>query len=69
MSKNDITGDSLVTRSSTDAYRDGWDRIFKKPVVTSEEIVPDKSSLEYNDSSSSTGEPQCPETTVKAFSQ
>ncbi len=27
---NDITGDSLVTKSSTDTYRDGWDRIFGK---------------------------------------
>jgi hypothetical protein len=30
MPKNDITGDSLHTGSSTDAYRDGWDRIFGK---------------------------------------
>ena len=25
---NDITGDSLVSKSPTEAYRDGWDRIF-----------------------------------------
>lgn len=25
---NEITGDSLTTKQSTDAYRDGWDRIF-----------------------------------------
>lgn len=30
MSKNDITGDSLTSKATTDAYRDGWDRIFKK---------------------------------------
>lgn len=31
-STNDITGDKLITKSSTDSYRDGWDRIFgKKP--------------------------------------
>lgn len=30
--RNDITGDELKTGSSTEAYRDGWDRIFgKKP--------------------------------------
>lgn len=28
--RNDITGDSIATKTSTDAYRDGWDRIFKK---------------------------------------
>lgn len=28
MSINDITGDELVTKSATDAYRDGWERIF-----------------------------------------
>lgn len=30
--KNDITGDSIQTRGVSDAYRDGWDRMFgKKP--------------------------------------
>lgn len=28
--KNDITGDSIITKSSTDKYRDGWERIFGK---------------------------------------
>lgn len=28
--KNDITGDPLVSKSPTEAYRDGWDRIFGK---------------------------------------
>ena len=27
-SKNDITGDSIASKKSTDDYRDGWDRIF-----------------------------------------
>lgn len=30
VSKNDITGDSLTSRTSTQQYRDGWDRIFNK---------------------------------------
>lgn len=30
--RNDITGDSIATRKTNDAYRDGWDRIFKKQV-------------------------------------
>ena len=28
--KNDITGDPLVSKSPTESYRDGWDRIFGK---------------------------------------
>jgi hypothetical protein len=28
--KNDITGDSLTSKSPTKAYDEGWDRIFKK---------------------------------------
>jgi hypothetical protein len=30
--RNDITGDSLQTSVPSDQYREGWDRIFKKPV-------------------------------------
>lgn len=37
-SKNDITGDELKSRTSTDNYRNGWDRIFgKKPEPVVEE--------------------------------
>lgn len=28
--KNDITGDALVSKETTDAYREGYDRIFGK---------------------------------------
>ena len=28
--KNDITGDTIATKGTTDAYRDGYDRIFGK---------------------------------------
>lgn len=35
-SRNDITGDALKTKTTTDAYRDGWDRIFGKKT----EVVP-----------------------------
>lgn len=28
--KNDITGDSITTKSTSDAYRDNWDKIFSK---------------------------------------
>ena len=30
MSKNDITGDRLVTKTTSDAYRDNYDAIFRK---------------------------------------
>ena len=30
MSTNDITGDKLQTKTTTDAYRDGWEAIFGK---------------------------------------
>lgn len=26
--KNDVTGDALVSKTTTESYRDGWDRIF-----------------------------------------
>jgi len=29
-SKNDVTGDSLVSKPTNKAYADGWDRIFGK---------------------------------------
>jgi hypothetical protein len=30
--RNDITGDSIQSKPSSDLYRDGWERIFgKKP--------------------------------------
>lgn len=31
MSKNDITGDRLVTKVSSPAFRNNYDAIFKKP--------------------------------------
>lgn len=32
MSKNDVTGDRLVSKVSTESYRDNFDSIFKKQV-------------------------------------
>lgn len=46
--RNDITGDTIVTKSTGNAYREGWDRIFGKkpmPMQVSIEIeaeVPDR---------------------------
>jgi hypothetical protein len=36
--KNDVTGDSIRSKTSSKAYSDGWDRIFgKKKVVKSKQ--------------------------------
>jgi hypothetical protein len=45
--KNDITGDSLVSKASTESYRSGWDNIFKKkdtPMKEYEEDEPQERS-------------------------
>ena len=31
MSKNDVTGDEIITKNSTESYRDNYDLIFGKP--------------------------------------
>lgn len=47
MTHNDITGNALITKPSTDAYRSGWDAIFGK-VDTPSEPIPDSSSETIN---------------------
>lgn len=42
--KNDITQDNLITKPATDAYRDGYDRIFGKKDETQSEQ--DRKALE-----------------------
>lgn len=37
--KNDVTGDSIVSRSTNKNYSDGWDRIFGKKNDPSEETI------------------------------
>jgi hypothetical protein len=37
MTKNDITGDKLVSKKNSDAYRDNYDAIFNKSEVKTEE--------------------------------
>jgi len=49
-SKNDITGDEIKTKSSTENFREGWDRIFgkkhKEEVALSEDKEVDKKQEE-----------------------
>lgn len=37
-SRNDITGDKMQTRTSTDAYRAGWDAVFSKKETDDKEV-------------------------------
>jgi hypothetical protein len=37
-SRNDITGDAMVSKTNTESYREGHDRIFKKR-KTVEELI------------------------------
>ncbi len=32
--KNPITGDELISKAPTEAYKQGWERIFARPVKT-----------------------------------
>jgi hypothetical protein len=42
IAKNDITGDKLATKGTTDAYRDNYDRIFGKKKQLTADIGPEK---------------------------
>ena len=46
VAKNDVTGDSLRSKTQTEAYAKGWDAIFGKKVkmVIVDEIIDEKSS-------------------------
>ena len=50
--KNDVTGDSLITKASSEAYRNNYDLIFKKkePVGVSEEQVENTQDVSEEDS-------------------
>jgi hypothetical protein len=41
IAKNDITGDKLASRGTTEAYRDNYDRIFRKKQLQAD-IGPEK---------------------------
>ena len=41
MSKNDITGDTIQSKLSTQKYRDNWDLIFRKKNEQTETVSED----------------------------
>lgn len=55
-SKNDITGDDIKTKTNSDKYRSGWDRIFgkknEKSITTLndyiEKVQKEEQSTSYN---------------------
>lgn len=46
MSKNEITGDKLVTKETTDKFRDGYDLIWGKKKVKGCQIITAKQLVE-----------------------
>ena len=45
-SRNDITGDSIVSKKQSGAYRENFDRIFKKDKNGTTEKEPERSEME-----------------------
>lgn len=41
VAKNEITGDSIMTKAVSSTYRDNYDRIFKKPSPQQVEVTTD----------------------------
>jgi hypothetical protein len=44
--RNDITGDSIATKGTTDLYRDNYDRIFSKKKQLAADIGPEKTNAQ-----------------------
>ncbi len=40
VTKNDVTGDKLQSKTNTQKYRDNWDLIFKKDTDVKEKTKP-----------------------------
>lgn len=54
--RNDITGDAIATKQPTDAYRDGWDRIFRGTPPDVPSVEPDKTDAHRHDVKRVTGD-------------
>jgi len=55
MSRNDVTGDEIRSKGSTERYRKGWDAIFAEPskepvvvedIITANVVFPDNGEKE-----------------------
>lgn len=38
--RNDITGDAIASRTTTDSYRDNYDRIWRKRQIAGKQVEP-----------------------------
>lgn len=47
--KNDVTGDTIATKVSSDAYREGWDRIFSTRQKALDELAAQAQELGFYD--------------------
>ena len=54
MSKNDITGDTIITKASTKEYKQGWDRIYQAQYTETLQDTPESPTIDLN-----TSEGQC----------
>jgi len=54
--KNDVTGDSMVSKETTDVYRNNWDAIFGKPRGKTFEKAGEKSMERYENAYKKLGE-------------
>lgn len=43
--KNDVTGDSIRTKTVSKAYRDNYDRIFRKKKKSTKKVSSDRNNL------------------------
>lgn len=53
MAFNDITGDALKTRVTTDKYRDNFDAIFRRKPVQSEQTESEAPEVDQQDTDTS----------------
>lgn len=58
MAINDITGDKLVTKTTNDDYRSGWDRIFGNKNKKTEDTQPEQVTTEESKSSEASEDEQ-----------
>lgn len=53
MAINDITGDNLISKVNSDAYRDNFDAIFRRKPVQSEQTESEAPEVEQQDTDTS----------------
>ena len=57
VAKNDVTGDSIQTKNTSDAYRDNYDRIFRKDKRAEEDAIIEDEEFKRLEEQQKTGLP------------